>query len=130
MTQSGLLTKQGERYEFTFDELRLLVRGEYPEWVLAAAAEIIADTEKLRIDAEIDQVTMLASMDEADEMDADDLRFLAENRFEAVPHCTVSLGDIDYRWVASAGRPDGDKRKPPVDRVHKVMLGGAGSDPA
>ncbi|MEM9760970.1 MAG: hypothetical protein AAF968_00420 [Pseudomonadota bacterium] len=118
----GQLTREGGRYEFTFTELRLTVRGTHPEWVLAAAAEIIADTEKLRVDGEIEQLEALASMDEADEMDVDDARFSAEERFGIVPQCTVTLGDVDYRWVGQEGRSVQDGRKPPVTRVHQVNL--------
>ncbi|MEM6932170.1 MAG: hypothetical protein AAF526_01155 [Pseudomonadota bacterium] len=122
MDDVGQLSRDGGLYEFWFAEMRLKVRGTHPEWVLAAAAEIIGDTERLRVEGEIEQLEVLVQMDEADEMDVDDARFAAEERFGAVPQCSITLGDVDYRWVGPEGRDQNDRRKPPVERVHQVNL--------
>ncbi|MEL6575828.1 MAG: hypothetical protein AAFU72_02000 [Pseudomonadota bacterium] len=122
MEETGRLTKDGERYEFSFGGLGLVVRGAHPEWVLEAAAEIIADTEKLRSEGRIDELSMLTEMGEADEIDIDDARFAAEERFEKVPQCLVSIGSTDYRWVAPEGRAEVLDRKPPVERIHEMSL--------
>ncbi|MEO0820310.1 MAG: hypothetical protein AAF074_07780 [Pseudomonadota bacterium] len=122
MEESGRLRKLGERYEFEFAELNLIVRGTHPEWVLEAAAEIIGDTEKLRCEGKIEQLSMLSEMGEADELDVDDAQFEAEQRFENVPQCLVSLGSTDYRWVSSVARKDDPPRRPPVERVHQMSL--------
>ncbi|MEL6335899.1 MAG: hypothetical protein AAFQ88_04545 [Pseudomonadota bacterium] len=124
MQDAGRLTKTGERYEFRFEELGLSITGAHPEWVLSAAAEIIQDVERLKVAGRIEELTMLSEMGEADEMDVEDVRFAAEDRFETMPHCLVSMGDTDYRWVAPDGRKGEDvKRKPPVERVHQVSPG-------
>ncbi|MEM6942185.1 MAG: hypothetical protein AAF416_17420 [Pseudomonadota bacterium] len=123
MEETGRLMTDGERYEFSFEKLGLVIRGAHPEWVLEAAAEIIADTEKLRTEGRIDELTALSEIGEADEFDIDDVRFEAEERFEKVPQCLVSIGSVDYRWISVVGRPeDSEERRPPVTRVHEMSL--------
>jgi hypothetical protein len=122
MEVTGQLRKQDSRYEFHFEEIGLVVRGEHPEWVLEAAAEIICDTERLRFEGRIDELTVLTECGEADEIDIDDLRYCADERFEKVPQCTVSLGSIDYHWVSKEGRNGLATRRPPVERIHRISL--------
>ncbi|MEM6487444.1 MAG: hypothetical protein AAF677_04110 [Pseudomonadota bacterium] len=128
MEQAGTLQRRGGRYEFSFEELKLTVRGAHPEWVLTAAAEIIADTEKLRLQGKLDELSMLVEMGEADEMDVDDANYAVEGRFQALPQCSVVLGDTDYRWVSRQGRDPNQKRVPPVERVHRENAHLPGAD--
>lgn len=116
--QVGCLTKTGDRFEFSFEELGLTVKGSHPEWVLAAAAEIITDVEKLRLDGRIEELTVLSEMGEVDELDVDDLRFAVDDRFSSLPQCLVCLGSVDYRWISPEGRTADVHRKPRVERIH------------
>lgn len=104
MDDIGFLRKSDERYEFCFPELSLVVRGNYVEWVLEAAAEIISRAEKLRSDGRIDELETLAEFGEADEIEIDSAKFDSNARFEAMPQCVVSMGSMDYHWVSRDGR--------------------------
>ena len=108
MDDIGFLRKSDERYEFQYPELGLVVRGNYIEWVLEAAAEIITRAEKLRTEGKIDELQTLAEFGEADEIEIDSARFDANARFEAMPQCVVSMGSMDYHWMSSDGRAEGD----------------------
>lgn len=119
MSDLGFLRKQGETYEFHYPEHGLIVRGSYAEWVLEAAAEIIAQTEKLGADGHIEELKALAEFGEADEMEIDSAVFDAESRFEKVPQCTVSMGSMDYRWVSPVGRHS-DEGEPVIARIHDM----------
>jgi hypothetical protein len=93
------------RYEFVYPEFDLIVRGPYIEWVLEAAAEIIARTEKLRSDGTQEELTMLVEFGEPNsDMELDSLKYQTKSRFEALPQCLVSMGSNDYRWVQRDGR--------------------------
>lgn len=121
MDQRGHLSRNGDRYEFHFEEIGLTVRGTHPEWVLEAAAEVISDTERARAEGRIEELETLSSLGEADELDLDDARYEATERFEQLPQCTVSLGSMDYRWHACVDGPSGRRRRS-VQRVHQVSL--------
>jgi hypothetical protein len=93
------------RFEFVYPDFGLIVRGPYIEWVLEAAAEIIARTEKLRAEGSKEELTMLAEFGEPNsDMELDSLNFETKSRFEILPQCIVSMGAIDYRWVQKDGR--------------------------
>lgn len=114
------LRKAAGRYEFVYPALGLIVRGPYLEWVLEASAEIVAHTEKLRAEGKIEELEMLKEFGDATDIEVDAVRFDAQNRFESVPQCVISMGDNDYRWVAASGR-----RKPedkPLSRLHDMSL--------
>jgi len=120
MTDFGQLRKGENGFEFHYPEHGLIVRGPYAEWVLEAAAEIIAQTEKLRSDGQIEELKTLAEFGEADEMEVDSASFDANARFETVPQCTVSMGSMDYRWMSAAGRTDDMTPDEPIKRIHDM----------
>ncbi|MEM6548600.1 MAG: hypothetical protein AAF713_12760 [Pseudomonadota bacterium] len=122
MEETGQLRKLGERYEFHFSELGLVVRGSHPEWVLEAAAEIITDVEQVQAEGHLEELKMLTEMGEANEMDLDDAKFTLTQRFETVPQCIISMGATDYHWVSKPGRSDMIQSKPPVTRLHDMSL--------
>lgn len=123
MTDIGFLRQSGTNYEFHFPEHSLIVRGAYIEWVLEAAAEIIAQTERLRSDGHLEELKALAEFGEADEIEIDTAAFDANARFEIVPQCVISMGTMDYRWISAAGRKDGDgDGGRPITRIHDMSL--------
>lgn len=97
------------RYEFSCPSLDLIVRGPHPEWVLEAGADMIAQSEHMRMDGLIEELSVLQDLGDAPEVEVDIARFETKSRFEAVPQCVVSLGVHDFRWVSPAGRQAGEK---------------------
>ncbi len=104
MQEIGHLRKTESRYEFHYSELNLVIRGPYAEWVLEAAAEIIQSTHKLQTEGEIEGLKTLIEFDEAEAIALDAAEYVAQERFETVPQCTVSMGDMDYKWMSAVGR--------------------------
>ncbi|MGD1924480.1 MAG: hypothetical protein ACFB03_09845 [Paracoccaceae bacterium] len=108
MDDIGRLKKANGRYEFSFDELNLVVRGAHAEWVLEAATEIITQANQADMEGQISEIEALMEMGEADEIDLDILKDEHQSRFERMPQCVVSMGDMDYRWIAPEGREVSD----------------------
>lgn len=106
MDDIGYLRRNAEKFEFHFPELGLIVRGPYAEWVLEAAGEVIAQTERMLAEGKLDELRTLTEFGEVEEIEVDSVEFEAEARFEAVPQCIVSMGALDYHWVSAAGRED------------------------
>jgi hypothetical protein len=104
MEDIGFLTRQDDRYEFHCKEFGLVIRGPFAEWVLQAAAEVIARTAELTAQGAIEELEMMVEFGEADPVAVDSARYDADARFEAVPQCVVSMGRMDYHWVAPEGR--------------------------
>ncbi len=104
METIGYLKEVGGRFEFHFDKLGLVVRGNFAEWVLAAAAEIIRDTAKLDADSRIDELQALIEFGEASEIELDAAKFDIQARFEVLPQCVVTMGTMDYRWADEEAR--------------------------
>jgi len=96
------------RYEFSCPSLDLFVRGAQPEWVLEAGADMIAQSEKLRMQGLIDELSVLRDLGDATDVEVEIAGFETNSRFEAVPQCVVSLGVHDFRWVSPAGRRGGE----------------------
>ena len=124
MEEIGHFRKLDDRFEFQYPELGLTVRGAHAEWVLEAAAEILRETEKMRVESHIDELKTLAEFGEADEIEVDSAEFDANARFEIVPQCLVSMGAMDYHWTSPEGRKDGE---PPfgaqlLKRMHDMSL--------
>lgn len=104
------------RFEFRCPEHDLVVRGRYLEWVLEAAAEVIARTEQIRSEGDIEEMKMLAEFGQGpSQASIDAARFEARQRFGAVPQCVVSMGADDYRWIQRDARKD--NRHPCTDRI-------------
>lgn len=120
MDDIGRLTKANGRYEFSLEELNLVVRGSHAEWVLEAATEIIKQTTRVNLDGQISEIETLMEMGEADEIDLDILKDEKAERFERMPQCVVTMGDQDYRWVAPEGREaaeDGPDSRQMLERL-------------
>ncbi len=100
----GCLREKDGRFEFHFGELGLVVRGRYAEWVLSAAAEIIAKVARMDSESKLDELQSLVEFGEADIIDLDAARFDQKSRFEVLPQCVVSMGAMDYRWADKEAR--------------------------
>jgi hypothetical protein len=118
MSDLGFLKKHGQQYEFHYPEHGLVVRGAYAEWVLQAAAELIAQTELIRADGHLEELTMLEEMGEADSIEIDSAKYDRNSRFEVLPQCVVTMGSLDYRWTADAKAPE--REGWPAQRVHDM----------
>jgi hypothetical protein len=120
----GKLTEDNGRIEFRCERSGLVVRGDYPEWVLAAAAEMLAAVAEKEIEGRIEELSALVEFGEATETAVEGARWEHKSRFEIVPQCTVTMGSTEYRWVAPdaeavrIGEFDGH----PVKRVHDMAL--------
>lgn len=124
MEEIGHLRKQDNRYEFHYPAMNLIVRGPFAEWVLEAAAEIIQNTLRLQAEGEIEGLKTLIEFQEAEEISLDAAQYNATAQFETVPQCTVSLGEMDYKWMSSIGRTmDGsDFNGSPIKRLHNMAM--------
>lgn len=124
MDNIGYLREHEGRFEFHFSELALVVRGDYVEWVLEAAAEVISETARLQADSQLEELMTLLEFGEATAMDVDSAKFDHKARFEIVPQCIVTMGAMEYKWTSAAGRgqsPDGGGEKP-LKRIHDMSL--------
>jgi hypothetical protein len=65
MDDIGHITEVDGRFEFRHAKLGLVVRGDHPEWVLLAAAEVISNTAKIEAESEIEGLLALSEFDEA-----------------------------------------------------------------
>ncbi|MEM1065511.1 MAG: hypothetical protein AAGJ74_08415 [Pseudomonadota bacterium] len=124
MDEVGQLIQVDGRFEFRHAGLGLVVRGDHPEWVLQAAAEMISNTARVEVEAEIEGLEALAEFGEAEGVEIDTAKYGHKQRFEVIPQCIVTLGTIDYKWATAEGR---DKLDPefgghPVKRIHDMSL--------
>jgi hypothetical protein len=60
----------------------------------------------------------------ATETEVDAAKYALKERFEILPQCIVSMGRMDYRWVAEEAR---ERLKPefysqPIRRIHDMSL--------
>lgn len=124
MAEIGHFKKYDDRFEFHYPELGLVVRGNYAEWVLEAAAEIISTTEKLRSDSTVEELRTLAEFGETSEIEIDVALDEMRARFEVVPQCVVSMGSMDYKWTSASGRTPGETsiNAGLMRRVHDMSL--------
>lgn len=104
MKQIGQLIENDGRFEYRHTDMALIVRGDHPEWVLQAAAEVMAQACRMECDSRIDELETLAEFDEADPIEVDSARYQRDARFEHIPQCSVTMGKLDYRWAAPEGR--------------------------
>ncbi|MEM7520405.1 MAG: hypothetical protein AAF307_05145 [Pseudomonadota bacterium] len=124
MKNIGQLSEADGRYEFRLPEMSLVVRGDHPEWVMHAASEIVASVTKNEVDGKIDELETLVEFDEASDMDVAAAKYAKKERFEIMPQCIVSMGRIDYRWVAPQGREklNGSFDGQPYTRISDMSL--------
>jgi len=124
MSEIGQLREADGQYEFRDPSLNLIVRGEHPEWVLMAAAEVIGNTAKLESQSHIEEMTAMMEFDAVEPIELDAAKYAMKGRFELIPQCIVSLGSMDYKWAAEEGRV----KKPEefggqtLKRVHDMSL--------
>ncbi|MEM6694547.1 MAG: hypothetical protein AAF626_07785 [Pseudomonadota bacterium] len=104
MKSVGQLTEVDGRYEFRLPKYSLLIRGDHPEWVMQAASEVVATVAKNESDGRIDELETLFEFEEASEIELSAAKFAVKERFEVIPQCLVSMGRVDYKWVAPLGR--------------------------
>lgn len=124
MKEIGQLLEADGQFEFRDPSRSLIVRGEHPEWVLMAAAEMIANTSRLEAESLIDEKKSLLEFEAAEQVEVDAAVYALKERFEIVPQCIVTIGRIDYKWAAAEGRalkPD-EFGKQAVRRVHDMSL--------
>ncbi|MGL4239973.1 MAG: hypothetical protein ACRCTI_02550 [Beijerinckiaceae bacterium] len=116
------LVKDGRRYELNFPEYALTIRGPYIEWVLEAAADIIASFERTKAESAVEELRMLQEFGDGSsrQVDIDTALYEQDVRFETVPQCVISMNEMDYRWVAKEGRK-GDEISP-MQRLHDISL--------
>ncbi|MEN0087526.1 MAG: hypothetical protein AAF737_03720 [Pseudomonadota bacterium] len=117
----AVLRKVGSRYELSYPDYDLIIRGPHPDWVLEAAAEIIERTDRLSREGKIQELEMLAAFGDEDySMEIESTRFEMKERFNVVPQCLVSMGSNDYRWVQRDGRENDEPNF--VERLHDNSL--------
>ncbi len=124
MQEIGQLMEADGRYEFRMPEMGLIVRGDHPEWVVQAAGELLGRTAKLDAESRVDELESLVEFEEASEIEVDSAKYAMKNRFETIPQCIVTMGKLDYKWIAPEGRErlasefDGH----PYKRIHDMSL--------
>lgn len=124
MKQIGQILEADGRFEFRFEEKGLIVRGDHPEWVIQAAAEILTRTEFLEAEGKVEELKTLMEFEAATEIEVQSAEFALKERFKTIPQCIVSMGRLDYKWAAPEGRKvmaeeyDGH----PVRRIHDMSL--------
>lgn len=104
MKEIGQLVESDGRFEFRAFEHNLIVRGDHPEWVMQAASEVLGNTARLQSEGEIEELSMLVEFEEATDVEVDAAKYAMKERFEIIPQCIVSMGRLDYKWVATEGR--------------------------
>lgn len=122
MTMRHLGPEHGQ-YEFRDSSRSLVIRGEHPEWVLQAAAEIIGNCARLESESLVEELTVLHRLGAANLAELTGARVLQRRRFDLSPRCSVSLGPVDYLWASPAGpglRPE-ETVQPPL-RLGPEML--------
>ncbi len=124
MEQVGTLHREGKRYVFTYPALDLVVRGAFAEWVLEAAAEIVAEAEQHAKRGAIDEIEALVAFEEATAIDLDIAKSDHKAQFETIPQCVVAMGEGDFRWVSKDGRKEEEK---PIHRLTDMSLTRNGS---
>ncbi|MEM7621050.1 MAG: hypothetical protein AAF228_11420 [Pseudomonadota bacterium] len=117
------LNKLDGRFELTYPDYGIRIRAPYAEWVFEAAADIIRRIEKTKTDGDIDELQLMQEIGEGgDEMSVqiDAIKYNKNNRFEVVPQCVVSLGDMDYRWVSR--NTQAEEQTSFGDRIHNMAM--------
>ena len=124
MEMIGKLTEEDGRIEFRCQRSGLVVRGDYVEWVLAAAAEMLGDIARHEMDGRLAEVETLAEFGECSPTEVDSVKWQHKARFEIVPQCSVSMGKTEYRWVAPDATDvrEGEFDGHPLKRVHNMAL--------
>ena len=124
MNQIGQLSESAGQYEYRDQARGLIIRGEHPEWVLQAAAEVIANTARREAESVGEELTAMLEFEAAEPIEVDSAKYALKERFELIPQCIVSLGKMDYKWAAAEGRaqkPD-EFGNQTLKRVHDMSM--------
>ncbi|MEL6838803.1 MAG: hypothetical protein AAFP85_05890 [Pseudomonadota bacterium] len=124
MSEIGSLSESDGQYEFRDPSRSLVVRGEHPEWVLLAAAEVIGNTAKLEAESIVEELNAMVEFEAAEPIEVDSAKYALKERFDLIPQCIVTVGKLDYKWAAAEGRAKkleefGDQA---LKRVHDMSL--------
>lgn len=124
MKEIGQLMEADGRYEFRVAEMGLIVRGDHPEWVMQAASEVLGTTAKLEAESKIDELESLLEFEAVNEIEVDSAKFSMKERFETIPQCIVTMGQLDYKWASPEGRErlDAEFDGRPYRRIHDMSL--------
>jgi hypothetical protein len=124
MKQVGQLLEADGRFEFRIDDKNLIVRGDHPEWVVQAASEILAQTEKLAAESHVEELKALVEFEAATEIEVDSAEYALRQRFSTIPQCIVTMGRMDYKWAAPEGREVMEKEYDgnAIRRIHDMSL--------
>lgn len=124
MNEIGCLSEADGQYEFREPSRSLIIRGEHPEWVLMAAAEVIGNTARLEAESMVEELNAMVEFDAVEPIEVDSARYAMKERFELIPQCIVTVGKMDYKWAS----PEGRKKKQEefgnqaLKRVHDMSL--------
>jgi len=124
MNQIGQLSESDGQYEYRDQARGLIIRGEHPEWVLQAAAEVITNTARLEAESVVEELTAMLEFEAAEPIEVDSAKYALKERFELVPQCIVSLGKMDYKWAAAEGRAQKPEEfgTQALERVHDMSM--------
>ena len=124
MNQIGQLSEADGQFEYRDQSRGLIIRGEHPEWVLQAAAEVIGNTARLEAESVVEELSAMLEFEAVEPIEVDSAKYALKERFELIPQCVVSLGKMDYKWAAAEGRalkPEEFGSKP-LKRLHDMSL--------
>jgi len=124
MSEIGCLSETDGQYEFRDPSRSLVIRGEHPEWVLMAAAEVIGNNARLEAESFIEELNAMVEFEAAEEIEVDSAKYALKERFELIPQCIVTLGKMDYKWAAPEGRAKKQDEfgNQALKRVHDMSL--------
>ncbi|MCK0094111.1 hypothetical protein MWU60_00895 [Yoonia sp. F2084L] len=124
MNEIGRLSEADGQYEFRDPSRNLIVRGEHPEWVLLAAAEVVGNTARLEAESVVEELNAMVEFEAVEPIEVDSAKYALKERFDLIPQCIVTVGKMDYKWAAPEGRAKkqeefGDQA---LKRVHDMSL--------
>ncbi|MEM9249182.1 MAG: hypothetical protein AAGB05_10855 [Pseudomonadota bacterium] len=124
METIGKLVEESGRYEYRCDRTGMIVRGDHPEWVLTAAAELLTEMAKREMDSAVEEAETLVEFGECTEIELDNARWKHKARFEIIPQCMVIVGGMEYRWVSPEATElrDSEFDGQPMKRLHDMSL--------
>ena len=91
---------------------------------MQAASDVITNTKKAESESIIDEKATLLEFDEATEPEVESAKFILKPRFDIEPQCIVTMGRLDYKWIAREGRDkmNGEFDGQAVRRIHDMSL--------
>ena len=124
MNQIGQLSEADGQLEYRDQSRGLIIRGEHPEWVLQAAAEVIGNTARLEAESVVEELSAMLEFEAVEAIEVDSAKYALKERFELIPQCIVSLGKMDYKWAAAEGRAQKPEEfgSQPLKRLHDMSL--------